>query len=347
MVGVDMAQAFLAAPPRRRGPRAGMDAGEDADMEEDQDFATEGSRWARDSQDVVWCQSAAGLVQAVADGNLKVEVGAISDGELGALMEAVAQVAPHITALSLTGCQLNDAAVGRLGDVLAASRVEHIGVSNNPDVGTAAWAHLWAKLPATVVKWDFGDCGLPDEALPSLVASLGKGRVQELFLDGNDLADISPLFGVLRESPLLGELDLGDNNLTDPLVCQLAGLLPGSGLTALVLGRNSLTDISGVALAAALPQSKLEILHLDSTQVSDSTLQALCQVLSSTVLEELHLDGTQVKDAGVLQLVRALPGSKVKMLDVSDNGLSESTISAIEAALPEEDMVDKEEDMMD
>lgn len=236
--------------------------------------------------------------------------------------------------LSLTGCGLQGDMLKQLGACLAPTQLWGIGVSNNPDVDLAAWVEFWSQLPPTIKKFDFGDNGLKDEALPKLMCTLTRGQVEQLLLDGNCFSSLTPLLPILAESFGLTELDIGDNNISDPAGLELAQALPSSALTTLVLGRNGLGDGGAVPLARALPQTKIQILHLDSTQIGDSTLDALVSALAGSRLTELHIDETKVTDAGVLRLCRALPQSRVALLDASENNLSDETVAAIEAALP-------------
>lgn len=293
----------------------------------------ENARWAQDEDSgVVWCDSAEGLLAAVAEGSVDVEIGAAQPGPL---LEAIAKVAPRLSSLSLTGCELDAPALTRLGTLLAPTQLRGVGVSNNPGIDLPAWAEFWEKLPPTVAKYDFGDDELPDEALPRLAAAASRGRVSELLLDGNCLANIGPLLPLVCPASGLAELDLGDNDLQDAHVLALAAVLPGSEVQTLVLGRNGITDAGVVPLTQVLPRTKIAVLHLDSTQIGDATLDALVGVLAGSLLEELHIDQTRVTDAGVLRLCRVLPSSRLTLLDASDNNLSDQTVAAIEAALPD------------
>lgn len=293
---------------------------------------SENSRWAQDNADVVWCDTAQGLLQAVQDGNYAVEVGACSD--IGAVLEALVGAVDSLDYLSLAGCNLNAEGLVRLGNVLSSSCIKGIGVSNNPDVSWQTWAEFWDLLPTTIHKWDFGDNGLPDEAMPRLAAALQRAEnVTEVFLDGNELTRVGTLLPLLTGS-CLSELDIGDNSIGDAEVVNLAQALPRSSVETLVLGRNPISDAGAVPLVQALPQSQVSTLHLDSTSISDATLDALTPLLLTTSLRELHLDETQVRDDAILRFIHVLPQSKIILFDCAGNDLSEQTIGAIEAALP-------------
>lgn len=293
----------------------------------------DGPRWATEDSGVVWCDSAEALLEAVADGQAKIEIGACEAAE--PVLDAIEQVAGKLESLMLCGCKLDDAAFARIGAALAPTQIKGIGISNNPDVGLEAWAALWVRLPSTVVKWDFGDNSLPDEAVPRLMEALSKSKVEELFLDGNQLTNISPLLTLVADSLDLTELDLGDNSIPDEQVQRLVEALPGSSLTTLVLGRNPISDAAGKPLTYALTRTDIDVLHLEETQVGDATLDALVDVLSNTKLVELHLDNTKISNDGALRLCKALPQSKITCLDIGENGLSDETVAAIEAALPD------------
>mmetsp|Transcript_18023 Transcript_18023/g.42123 ORF Transcript_18023/g.42123 Transcript_18023/m.42123 type:complete len:306 (-) Transcript_18023:67-984(-) len=298
------------------------------------DAGANGTRWS----DVYWTDSGAGLLQAVSHGETKIEVGlAPKDG----LLSAIAEAAGRLEQLSIVACGLDSQDLARLGDLFHNSRLQAIGVSNNPDVEAKDWAGFWSKLPASVTKWDFGDDDLSDEALPSLLQAACRGNLQELLIDGNSFTDITPLLQVVRQAPSLDELDVGDNDFNDQQVCRLIEHLPGSSLNTLVLGRNPIGDASCVPLVQVLPRCRLRGLHLDSTGITDATLLALSSVLSQTQLEELDVSGTQVKDAGVLQLASALAGSKLRDLDIEDIQLTPATLAVVEATLPDCAMEDE------
>lgn len=299
----------------------------------------ENCRWARDHSDVVWCNTAEGLRQAVQDGNLAVEVGACAD--VASVLDAVAEAADELEYMSFAGCGLDADGLSRLGEIFAETGIMGIGVSNNPGVESQPWVEFWARLPVTVHKWDFGDNGLSDDTLPRLAAVLqNANEVTELFLDGNELTQVGPLLPVIKESACLTELDLGDNSIGDDEVLRLAEVLPVTSLTTLVLGRNPISDVGAVPLVQALAETRISCLHLDTTRVGDATLDALTQSLLSTRLEELHIDETQVRDAAILRCIEVLPRSSVKLFDCGGNSLREDTIQAIEAALPSDMVVE-------
>jgi len=309
-------------------------------LAEAMDVDGESARWAQEQDSgIVWCDSPEGILQAVADDVTDIEVGA--PAEAAPVLEALAQVAPRLTSLSITGCALDAAQLTRLASLVAPTQMRGVGVSNNPGIPVAAWAEFWDKMPASLVKYDFGDNELPDEALPRLASALARAvQVEELFLDGNLLTDISPVLPMLPEHVGLSELDVGDNSLTDAQMPALAQALLGSSLTTLVLGRNGISDAGATLLMKVLPQTRISTLHLDSTQIGDATIDALVEVLKDTALEELHIDETKVSDAGMLRLCAALPSSKISLLDAGDNNLSEGTIAAITNALPQDTVVE-------
>jgi len=289
-------------------------------------------RWAQDDDNIVWCNSPEGILGAAGEGKTEIEVGGVD--EPMPILQAIERIAPTLRSLSLTGCNLNGNMLAKLGICLSSTELWGIGISNNPGVAVSAWDEFWSKLPATTEKFDFGDNDLPDDALPKLMGRLSKGNVEELFLDGNNLTDISPLLPLVSETYGLSEFDVGDNSLQDASVLKLAQALPSSAVTALVLGRNAFGDEGGAAIARALPQTQIHTLHLDSTQIGDGTLDAFVSVLPNCPeLVELHVDQTKVTDAGVLRLCQALPQSRIQLLDAGENNLSDGTIEAVEAVL--------------
>lgn len=293
----------------------------------------DGPRWATEDSGIVWCDSAEALLQAVDEDNFQVEIGACKAIE--PVLVAIEQVASKLESIMLCGCKLNDAALARIAAALAPTKITGVGVANNPDVSVEAWAALWIRLPTTVVKWDFGDNNLPDEALPRFMGAVTKSKAREIFLDGNELTNISPLLSLVADSLDLTELDIGDNSIPDEQIQRLAEALPGSTLTTLVLGRNPISDVGGKPLAYILPRTDLDILHLEETQIGDATLDAMVEVIANTKLVELHLDNTKISESRALRLCKVLPESKITCLDIGDNGLSDETVAAIQAAIPD------------
>jgi len=307
----------------------------EVDFEEEENFH---GRWTAVDSDVVWTDSGAGVLSAVNEGKTKIEVG---QAEKESLLAALEEVASRLHSLSLLCCDLDAPDVVRLGDLLRGTRIQGIGVSNNPDIDVRDWAAFWAKLPVTVTKWDFGDNNLPDEALPLLLQAACRGNVQDLLLDGNNFTDISPLLQVVAQAPNLNELDIGDNNIGDEQAKALIERLPGSSLSTLVLGRNfGLTDSSCLSFASVLPRCRIARLYLDSTQITDATLNAIGGVLSLTQLEELDIDGTLVQDAGLINFCEKVPMSKLRTLEVGDRQLSQQARNAMEAVLDTSNMED-------
>ena len=121
----------------------------------------------------------------------------------------------------------------------------------------------------------------------------------ELYLRGNEIADVSPLAGMTA----LTELYLRGNEIAD--VSPLAGL---TALAALYLGNNAIADVSPLAHMAALTE-----LNLESNQVIDvSPLAGL------TALTDLHLGYNEISDVSPLADLTSLT-----YLDLAGNAISD------------------------
>lgn len=306
---------------------------------EDVDAPADGARWARDDG-VVWCGSVDGLGAAVAAGHRDVELHAqLGAGDFAKLHALVAE----ISTLSLTNCGLDAAKLSLVAELAATAQLKGLGVSANPGIGADAWKALFARLPPTLEKADFGDNQLEDEVLPALCALLERLEAPcELFVDGNKLADVRQLLLAARACP---ELDLGDNALSEASVQAIAAALDGAAIEVLVLGSNpGVTGAAVLPLVYALPKSRVRVLYLDNTGFDNAALEQLADVLADTALEELHVDRTRITDPGVMALLRAVPGSQLGALDISGNDVSPEAIAAIEQALGQEQPIEEEEE---
>lgn len=207
------------------------------------------------------------------------------------------------------------------------------GISNNPGIEVEAWRELFVALPADATWLDFGDNGLTDDCIVSLIAGLpGRDKLDKLYLDGNKLQDISGLCGVLPDCSVT-ELDLGDNNLQDEGIQALANVLSRSVLCILVLGKNPISSEGARQLADVISQSPLDTLYLNETGADDEFLKTLSNTLKESKLTELHLDHTKITDAGVLALVPQLESSELSYLDIDGNTVSSKTIKLASGAL--------------
>ncbi|CAK0839598.1 unnamed protein product [Prorocentrum cordatum] len=318
------------------------------------DAMPEGARWAREGgSGVVWCESAEGLLQAVADGNASVEVGG---AEAGLLVDAVVRVAGSLEHLSLTGCGLDGEALGRLATALAPTQIQGVGVSNNPGVGPEAWTAFWSALPASVSRWDAGDNGLEDACLEGLAAAAGRGALRELLVDGNSFCDVAPLLALVRNSQAYpwafgivstmglagraqGSMPLLQGSLLvsrqHPCVGS-AYVVLCSSVVELDLGDNGLADAQVRQLAGALPGSAVETLVLGrNSGIADAGAVELVRVLPRTKVTILHLDSTQIGDATLAALAEVLADTQLEELHIDETKVTDQGVVDLCKVLPQ------------
>jgi len=288
----------------------------------------------------VCCPNEAAARQALGDGELRLEFGGVSNPEeRSACIALICEVlgaengSRPLRGLSFADCQLNAAelrtiagAVGKgAGQLLAA-----FGISKNPGVDPEAWREIFSAIPPKVVWLDFGDNQLSDDAIAPLVERLaGKEELDKLYLDGNQLCDISSLCTVLSDTGIT-TLDLGDNAIGDDGAQRLARALRESVVMILSLGTNPIGPAGVLPIFEGLPRSSLDVLYLDNTGVDDACLDLLGIVLSESKLMELHIDNTRISEDGLLELIPCIGRSELNYIDISGNGVSEATSTKLE-----------------
>ena len=111
---------------------------------------------------------------------------------------------------------------------------------------------------------------------------IGDGKIRELYLNDNQISDLSPLQNLMG----LEDLHLINNQISD-----LTPLQNLTGLVYLYIGNNQINDLSPLQNLTSL-----ERLDLTNNQISDlSPLQNLKS------LEELHLTNNQISNLRPLQ----------------------------------------------
>ena len=144
-----------------------------------------------------------------------------------------------------------------------------------------------------------GDLYADDRNIVSIEGAQYLTNLQEMYLWGNQISDLSPLVGLSN----LQELWLFSNQISD--LSPLAGL---TNLQRLYLGSNQISDISPLAGLTNLP-----VLSLDSNQISD-----ISPLAGLTNLQGLYLDSNQISDLSPLTGLTNLQGLNLDSNQISD-----------------------------
>src|ERR1051325_1116593 len=179
--------------------------------------------------------------------------------------------------------RLDQAALGRLVDVMRGEHVPGLSLRNQP---VAPWLGALRDLPELGALVLDGT-GVDAAALRAIQLSLTRLYLAHTAVDDAAAAEL------VERYPGLEALDLEDTAIGDAGLRAIAGL---TGLHALNLAGTAITDDGGAALAGL---TALEIADLGGTRVGARTVAALHQL----PLHELFLDHTRARGE-----IATLPG---------------------------------------
>ena len=224
------------------------------------------------------------------------------------------------------------------------------------DVGAAEVARALEGNPTvenlTMQRNAIGPKGA--KALAGWVAS-ATGRCAKLDLKHNSIkgADATELLAAVGVSKTLEELDLGENQLGDLGVVELAEALQANTtcpLKRLDLGKNGITDAGAQILAAALlTNAVLTVLSLKGNSVSEAGAQALAEVLrANSSLTSLDVSGNDLGPEGAGYLAAGLRENEGLLhLGLADNDLEDEGAARLAAALWCEDFDSDDEEIQE
>ncbi|WIA22055.1 hypothetical protein OEZ85_004400 [Tetradesmus obliquus] len=180
---------------------------------------------------------------------------------------------------------------------------------------------------------------LNDEALSALVsAGLPQNKsvlVWDLEHKGLSQASGASVARVLQQHPVLQQLQLSRNSLTDAGLQQLCAV-PWNCLTQLELAGCDLTHQGVLSLAAAPSIGQLQQLDLSHNDLGPAAAPGLAELLAkATSLQHLKLKSTQLQDDGVIGTAEGLLSASagLRLLDLSSNQLNSTGLAALAAAL--------------
>ncbi|MCL2109219.1 MAG: leucine-rich repeat domain-containing protein [Oscillospiraceae bacterium] len=163
-------------------------------------------------------------------------------------------------------------------------------------------------------------------------------NLQSLLLNFNNISDISPLSSLTN----LAILNLtGNNNISD--VSPLTSL---TNLTELYLTDNNISDVSALSGLTNLIDLDLDynnisdvspltsLTNLTKLYLNDNNISDVSALSSLTNLTDLYLDNNNISDVSPLTSLTSL-----ELLGLFNNPLTYAQITALEAALPDCDIV--------
>jgi len=270
-------------------------------------------------------------------------------------------VPPQCTRIDLLDQGLGDVAVASLAlELGSCPQVVFLGLVHNDigPVGTAALAQLVRH--GNLRRLDLNSNHLGDEGAAVLATALvDNASLEYLGLHNNGIgqAGARALGQALAENSNLRELNLMRNpDLGEEGVASLArglqqraqrdhsttaatriegGSSTRPGVLRLNLGANRLTDQAALHLAAIIgPEACLGALLLSGNMISDVGMRALLDALESgSTTTELHLSANRLTDASVGALVAALPQTILRVVSLSGNQISRKGLLRVQVAV--------------
>jgi len=279
------------------------------------------------------------LTEAVVTGPL----GALSHGELGVIVDGLADPLQPVVAVALSSTCLGLRTP--LKAALAVLKERH-----------ARAAALCRKRETSCVEvrdarqllWSNKGLTAADVAtLAMILCTNGLPRLQRLYLIGNGLGDVGvqALYNGLGRGTALSllVLSLGFNKIgpagSEALAAALRrGAMPN--LEQLDLAYNLIGNQGWAALAAPLRKlPALKHLHLDNCEIGDEGVASLVANLGKDdfkALEALWIQGNKIGDVGAAKLVAALDAGGLPKLTnclKTDNPASAAALRAVQDAL--------------
>jgi uncharacterized protein (TIGR02996 family) len=237
----------------------------------------------------------------------------------------------RLTHLLLAGNCVGPRGVRALARGLGRARLSHLDLGRNPlgPEGTAVLAT--APLLAGLIHLDLGLCQLATEGVRALLCSPHLDRLEHLFLDHNEINEVSFLW----QSPLgsgLRELDLSGNPLGDVGLLDLAGTPAPRQLQRLSLGNCEATGQSITALAPSAWLSNLTALDLSGNQPGMEGVRALGRSAALAGLGSLGLEGCGLDSAGAAALAGADHLGRLACLHLAGNHIEPDGVKALAGA---------------
>lgn len=182
-----------------------------------------------------------------------------------------------------------------------------------------------ALTNSSMISLTMNYCRLSPSLAASLFACVALSNISRLDWEGNDMgySGAQNIAKLLPDSHI-EELNLGNNDLDDDAVAQLAAPLtvPNTTLRILELSGNPFTGVGFHSLVSALNISLLQSLSVSQVNLGDDSVDALMITPAEQLpLTRLDLSNTGLSNSGAAQLLLYLANSSLVDLDLSQNFL--------------------------
>ncbi len=242
----------------------------------------------------------------------------------------LAQVLPFMKELvSFDICfpNIGDEGIQALADVLNRTHIKRFYLHHTKmgDPGGIQLAEAWSTMPAIErIVMDGSEVG--DGTIRALSSVVRNCPVlNELWVDGNSITNAGAIyFANLIQNTSLPRIGLRSTNVTDEGVMALAGVIVNLPVT--VLGMGSRSGEEGlITLINQLNKTNIWYLELVYNTFTPKSMEALAHTLPSTQLNYLELDYNNLNDPKLIsQLAQGIVASAVDTLIMWDNNISTS-----------------------
>ena len=261
--------------------------------------------------------------------NTSLEQLSLADNDLKSSTDVILQALQEISTLKLLNLNKNNmtgAIANDLADVIRSNTsLKQLYLADN-ELKSSTGTILQALQENTGLKTlSLSKNGLTREVAKGLADIIKDSTLlEELFLADNDLKLWAPvILQALKWKSHLKTLDLSKNNITSDLVTDLADVIhSNTHLQTLNLAENNLQSSATVILDALKGNSNLKMLNLSDNDMTGSVAEKLTEVIQKNAfLENLALSNNNLQSSAFKILQALTAHSKLKVLNLDNNNI--------------------------